>query len=617
MNAKIIETGRSLGTAAEPLFGFNIEWITDVPEAISSERLSNPTFHGPADPQSGLARPWSKVMQFHGGIHFDLEEGHNLVGGPAQRVHVYDHKATGGGAGLVQPHRWVREGETLRAVIWARCQGEPVELRLGFRHVGLAGPEYASATVKIEYSHFRPYVVDLPISATDDDCLFFCYLTTNGMVYFDSISTRPVDQPMHRAETVEAMRELSIGDIRWPGGCVASGYHWRNGVGRMELRKDGFDPTFFWGLCYTWGTDEYLDLCHQLGIRPHITINISTGTPREAGEWAAYCADWYRKRGLEPAEMVWQIGNEHPGPHEIGHMTREMYAKTLREFVPPLKENYPQAIISTLCLDIEWAKAIFAEGTDNLVDMFATHFYACRVDSDPIRESMTFLGDAVSFAKSLDDFDAFLKEQQAGHGFAITEWGAFRSESHTDAKFCAPHTTWTVMFVAAMLNEYCRRAQRVKLADNYSLLNSMPTIVARGPQAVRTAVHDIFKFWRPLFPAEIREVTCDSPRFEPPKTKNVAPWLDEKAEGSDSLPWLDTLAGNTTEAAWLLLTNRHPEKAITVELPAQFAGATAEFLLPAEDCSRYVWPLTSEQLAGSSVTVPAGAHCRVQAVRSK
>jgi hypothetical protein len=628
MHAVIIDTGRTLGTARETLFGYNIEWISDVPAAISSERLANPTFLGPANVQSGLAEPWRKVMQFQGGIRFELEAGQNLEGGPAQRVHVYDHAATGGGAGPVQPHCWVRAGETLRVVLWARCQGEPVELRLGFRHRGLAGPDYASANVLVNASHIKRYEVVLaPMPVSDDNCLFFCYLTGNGIVYFDRISARPVDEPLHRADTLEAIRELQPGDIRWPGGCVSSSYHWFRGVGPEERRHDELDSTFFWNLCYTWGTAEYLDLCRQTGARPHVTLNISTATPAMAGEWAAYCADWYRRQGIEPPEMVFQIGNEHSGPHEVGHMTGPMYAQAVLDYAPEIRRNYPRAVIASLCIGEAWIRDCFAAGAQECLDLIVTHFYACRVDFNPVRESLAFLGDAAEYALAMDKLAAVIDECGGAQPTGVTEWGAFRGESHTDAKFYEPHTTRTSLFVAAMLNDFCRRAARIQLSNNYSLINTMPVLQARGSRVERTPIHQLFRFWRPCFPAEIIDIDNTSPTFVAPhSTNNPAhadiawdaaladpaappPWESQDRPARPILPWLDALAGHTADSHWLLLTNRHPDEMMEVTLPARFAGADVDILLPNEDFTAYI--ASHAAIDGEAITIPPGGHYRI------
>jgi alpha-N-arabinofuranosidase len=450
-----------------------------------------------------------------------------------------------------------------------------------------------------------------------------------GIIYFDRISVHSTAEGSTRADTLAAMRELAIPDLRWPSGCTSTGYHWRRGAGPEDERHDDADPVFHWGINYRWGTDEYLELCSALGIRPHLIANVGTGTPREAAEWAAYCADWYRQRGMELPEMVWQVGNEHYGTHEIGHMSGEQYAACLAEFAPGIRRNYPRAIICTTSLGekpLEYVKPLLATAREH-ADMIPVHHYACRVDFNPAREALAFVGDAHAYGRGLDELAAVVAEAGSHAALAVTEWGAFRGETHTDAKFCEPVDAGRMLFVTAMLNEYARRGGVLKLANFYSLVNFMPAIIARGPHIERTLKHEIFRFWRPLFPAMIQEVTVEGPVFSPPESKNdqteVEPdlrdgsFVGEATDGSRAgrpdvlLPWIDALAGTNDAGAWLLLTNRHPTETLTVQLPPEYAGATVDRLLPSADHLRFEGKDGAES-AAATLTLPPWSHARLR-----
>lgn len=613
----ITMTGKTLGQASEHLFGANLDWTSDLPAALSSERLRNTTFRGPADPSSGLAPEWKKLMEFSGGYLFALEPGHNRVGGPGQRMQV-----TASEGWMVQPGCWVRAGERLRIRVWARCQeGAPVKLRVGFRHPGLAGPWYGQAELIIDRSYFALYECEIVIAATNENCLFACRMGQRGIVYFDRISVRPTEGGTCREDTIDAMREMATPGLRWPAGCTSTGYHWRRGVGPEDERHDDADPIFRWGMCYTWGTDEYLELCVNLGIRPHLIANVGTGTPREAAEWAAYCAAWYRDRGMEPPEMVWQIGNEHYGTHEIGHMDGEQYAEALSAYAPGIRRNYPRAILCTTSLGenpLEYVKPLLARAKEH-ADLIPIHHYACRVDSNIARESLAFVGDTHQYGKQLDELAALVAESGSHASLAVTEWGAFRGETHTDTKFCEPVDAGRMLFVTAMLNEYCRRGRFLKLANFYSLLNFMPAIVARGSKVERTLKHSVFHFWRLLFPATIRELVVDGPGFAPPATDN-SPTTDTDPQlvtqppsaGQVTLPWIDALAGESHGKAWLLLTNRHPTQSLSVQLPECHRGGAVDRLLPSADRLRFDRGNATE-VAGASITLPPWSHARVHA----
>ena len=92
-----------------------------------------------------------------------------------------------------------------------------------------------------------------------------------------------------RNDIVEALRELHIPNLRWPGGCFADIYHWKDGIGPKDQRK----PTenVFWGNLREsneFGTHEFLDLCGQLGAEPYLAINMNSGSVQEAMEWEQY-----------------------------------------------------------------------------------------------------------------------------------------------------------------------------------------------------------------------------------------------------------------------------------------------------------------------------------------
>jgi len=133
------------------------------------------------------------------------------------------------------------------------------------------------------------------------------------------------DKNGFRTDVIEAMRELKLSVVRWPGGCFASGYHWRDGVGKD--RKPVDDPV--WGVTEpnTFGTDEFVEWCRLVGCEPYICTNAGNGTPEEMRDWVAYCnavqgeCAAMRKAGGHDQPLnvrYWSIGNENWGGHEIG-----------------------------------------------------------------------------------------------------------------------------------------------------------------------------------------------------------------------------------------------------------------------------------------------------------
>ncbi|NAZ86280.1 alpha-N-arabinofuranosidase [Kineococcus indalonis] len=144
-----------------------------------------------------------------------------------------------------------------------------------------------------------------------------------------------------RLDVVEALRALDIPNLRWPGGCFADTYHWRDGIGPREQR-----PTMVnshWGDVVednSFGTHEFMELCELLGAEPYVSANVGSGTVREAAEWIEYLtradespmAQLRRANGREEPWTVpfWGLGNEPWGCG--GGMGANAYAELARQY---------------------------------------------------------------------------------------------------------------------------------------------------------------------------------------------------------------------------------------------------------------------------------------------
>src|SRR5438034_7298054 len=99
-----------------------------------------------------------------------------------------------------------------------------------------------------------------------------------------------------RNDIVEALKKIEIPVLRWPGGCFADEYHWRDGIGPRDKRPKRINT--HWGMVIetnAFGTHEFLDLCEQLGCDAYISANVGSGSPQEMMEWIEYMtsdSDW-------------------------------------------------------------------------------------------------------------------------------------------------------------------------------------------------------------------------------------------------------------------------------------------------------------------------------------
>ena len=142
-----------------------------------------------------------------------------------------------------------------------------------------------------------------------------------------------------RNDVVAALQQLRVPNVRWPGGCFADEYHWRNGIGPAAARPATLNPN--WGGVIepnTFGTHEFMDFARQIGADAYLSVNVGSGTPQEAAEWLEYLTT------SQPTALAKaRAANGHPEPFGIsylgigneswgcgGSMTPDYYVSQLR-----------------------------------------------------------------------------------------------------------------------------------------------------------------------------------------------------------------------------------------------------------------------------------------------
>src|SRR5688572_23239884 len=89
-----------------------------------------------------------------------------------------------------------------------------------------------------------------------------------------------------RKDVIEALKKLKVGNLRWPGGCFADTYHWKDGIGPKDKR-----PTIanaWWGGVTednSFGTHDFLNMCELLKTEPYLSGNVGSGTVQERADW--------------------------------------------------------------------------------------------------------------------------------------------------------------------------------------------------------------------------------------------------------------------------------------------------------------------------------------------
>ena len=195
-----------------------------------------------------------------------------------------------------------------------------------------------------------------------------------------------------RKDVIEAVKELRVPVVRWPGGCFVSAYHWKDGVGKD--RQPSYDKA--WGVeePNTFGTDEFIEWCRLVGTEPYICGNAGTGNPEEMSDWVEYCNQtkgrWARLRAAnghpEPYHVrYWSVGNENWGAHEIGAKTIPEWGLFVRETVKMMRRVDPTIILTAAALGEDWNRSLLHHAGDGL-NMISIHGYWDEIGRASCRE---------------------------------------------------------------------------------------------------------------------------------------------------------------------------------------------------------------------------------------
>src|SRR5476649_1320983 len=190
-----------------------------------------------------------------------------------------------------------------------------------------------------------------------------------------------------RNDVVGALKAMHVPLVRWPGGCFADEYHWRDGIGPCESRPAMINTN--WGGVVEnnhFGTHEFLDFCEQVGCEPYICLNVGSGTVQEAMEWVEYMtsdadspmANLRRKNGRDKPWKVHfvAVGNESWGCG--GNMTAQFYADNYRRYNTFVK-NYGANRIARIAggpsdTNYEWTDTLMKSAAKQMNGL-SLHYY--------------------------------------------------------------------------------------------------------------------------------------------------------------------------------------------------------------------------------------------------
>jgi alpha-N-arabinofuranosidase len=323
----------------------------------------------------------------------------------------------------------------------------------------------------------------------------------------------------YNTAVLDALRALKVPVLRWPGGCFADEYHWKNGIGPREKRPSMYNS--HWGGVVennSFGTHEFLDMCEMLGIEPYVCVNVGSGGVQEAMEWVEYMtsdahspmADLRRANGRDKPWKVHYIavGNESWGCG--GEMRPEYYADNFRRFNTFIKDYTEEKINRVACGpnedNYEWTDTLMKIAGKRMNGL-SLHYYTIPLGDWTKKGSATQFGRAeyLSTLHQTLKMEALVTRHSAimdkydpekKVGLMVDEWGVWTDvEPGTNPGFLFQQNSLRDAIVAALnLHIFQAHADRVQMANIAQMVNVLQAMILTDHEKiVLTPTYHVFE----------------------------------------------------------------------------------------------------------------------------
>lgn len=335
-----------------------------------------------------------------------------------------------------------------------------------------------------------------------------------------------------RKDVIAALKELQVPLIRWPGGCFADEYHWRDGIGPRDKRRVTVNTN--WGGVTddnAFGTHEFFELAEMLGSDVYVNGNLGTGTPQEMAEWLEYMtspsqstlANLRRKNGRDEPWKVdfFAIGNESWGCG--GTMTPEYYAnlyKRYATFLKTPKDNQPVLIASGGYDDkTEWTEGLLKNIPpfwSMRMEAIGHHYYTLPTGDWEEKGKATGFSEQHWYStlfrtlkieefikNNLKIMDKYDPEKKVG--FYVDEWGTwYDTEEGDNPGFLFQQNTLRDALVAALnFNVFHRYAERVQMSNIAQMVNVLQAMILTDKEKMLlTPTYHVFHMYKPFQDAQ-------------------------------------------------------------------------------------------------------------------
>lgn len=380
-----------------------------------------------------------------------------------------------------------------------------------------------------------------------------------------------------RMDVVEALKRIQIPNLRWPGGCFADEYHWRDGIGPYAQRPKMVNTN--WGGVVednSFGTHEFLQLCSLLGTEPYVSANVGSGTVEEMAKWVEYLnfdgvspmTAIRKQNGREAPWKVtfWGVGNESWGCG--GNMTPEYYANEFKRYATYARD-YPGAPLKKIAAgpagaDYNWTEVLMRQARNQMWGL-ALHHYTLPTGSWVGKKGSATAFDEAEYFNTMKNclfMDELVKRHSAimdrydpekRVALVVDEWGIWTDvEPGTNPGFLYQQNSLRDALIAGCnLNIFNNHSDRVRMANLAQAVNVLQSVIlTQGEKMLLTPTYHVFDLFKVHHDAKLLPITFVSPDY---------------VSGTKKLPALNASASrDSTGAVHITLVNIDPKNHFSI-----------------------------------------------------
>jgi len=343
-----------------------------------------------------------------------------------------------------------------------------------------------------------------------------------------------------RLDVIDALKKLKVPVLRWPGGCFADTYHWRDGVGPKKERPSMLN--IWWGNVKednSFGTNEFLNMCEQLGAEPYLSGNVGSGTPQELADWVKYTShpngsspmtDLRQQYGRPNPWKVrlWGLGNEAWGCG--GNMKVEHYANVYRQYATFMTNWNNSDRIYRIASgasddDYHWTEVLMKELPAGMYDALGLHHYSVinwskkgSATNFSEEEYFTTMKRALQMEELVTKHSEIMDkyDPQKKKALAVDEWGGWYDvEPGTNGAFLFQQNTMRdAMLAGATLNIFNNHCDRVKMANLAQTINVLQAVIlTKEEKIVLTPTYHVMEMYNVHQDATMLPVEVNSNKY--------------------------------------------------------------------------------------------------------